>query len=172
MIRTRTAPPPEQGLIALLLACHERIRRFTSMAAAIGAGQETSETDLRQACAACRRYFVEALPRHVEDEEHSLLPRLRGRDDALDQALARMHLQHGEHDPLVAELVDTLERVEADPTDHTARASVLRVAEALRADFEDHLDREETVIFPAIESLLTPADRADILAELRARRSE
>ncbi len=142
------------------------------MAAAIGEGRETSESELRDACAACRRYFVDALPLHVRDEEHSILPRLRGRDDAVDQALAQMHLQHGEHDPLVAELVDALERVEADPTNHTARASVLRVAEALRADFEDHLRREETVIFPALERLLTPADRADILAELRARRSE
>jgi hemerythrin-like domain-containing protein len=170
MIVSLGAPTRPEGLVPLLLDCHARIRKFTAMAAAIADGQETSETDLREACAACRRYFVEALPRHVADEEERILTRLRGRDDALDEALGLMHDQHGEHGPMLAELVDILERVEASPADRTAREALARVTATLQRDFEDHLHREETLIFPKIDSLLTPEDHAKIRGELRARR--
>ena len=39
----------------------------------------------------CERYFSEALPLHVEDEEQSLLPRRRGRTPELDDVPGKVY---------------------------------------------------------------------------------
>ncbi|HEU5061001.1 MAG TPA: hemerythrin domain-containing protein, partial [Kofleriaceae bacterium] len=80
-----------------LLACHDRIRTFVALAgrAAAGAG---APGEIAEACRRIERYFREAMPLHVADEEESILPRLRGREAALDRALAEMHEQHSAHE--------------------------------------------------------------------------
>jgi hypothetical protein len=54
-------------VVDMLAACHERIRTFSTMACAIASGG-----DVREAAAAVRRYFAEAYPLHVADEEELL----------------------------------------------------------------------------------------------------
>lgn len=166
-------PTPIEDVVDLMLACHARIRHFLGVARAVGRGEAASEADLRDACERTRRYFVEALPRHVADENESVLPRLRGRSASLDAALAAMYLQHTDHAPVVDALVRLLDRVALDPASPESpahRASLLRCAETLTADLEHHLAAEETLVFPAMRALLSDAEKAQILAELRARR--
>lgn len=159
-----------EGLVGTLLACHERIRSFLTLARAVGE-REATEQERREACVSCRRYFVEALPLHVADEELSILPRLRGKDAALDAALEAMHEQHGEHEPLLARFLKELESVHAAPADRAARDRLLAATSLLEPALEVHLVGEESKVFPALTALLSSAEQEAIFAELRKRRA-
>jgi hypothetical protein len=154
-----------------LRACHERIRSFTALARRLGETRDVPPGEVADAAARVRRYFVEALPRHVEDEELSLLPRLRGRSIALDAALAAMHGDHAAQGPREAELIALCDQLIADPGRHAAlRDALAAVGRALEVAYAEHLEGEERDVFPAVAEL--PDDeRAAVLAEMRARRS-
>ncbi len=160
--------PPD--LLGLLLACHHRIRTFIALAGAIALQRAANDAELRDACHRCRRYFVEALPLHVLDEELSLLPRLQVLVPALEPALQQMHAEHVGHGPQVRELCDLLQAVTNSPEDATLRAQLAVVAANLQVEFVDHLQAEETAIFPWIASALSSEDQAAVIHELRARR--
>ena len=170
MIVTLGARPKREGLVPLLLECHERIRTFGALAQRIGAEPHVADDERVEACRRCERYFVEAFPKHLVDEEKSILPRLVGRDPTLDAALASMAAEHAWHDPLVCDLVEHLQHVAARPGDREARAALRASADVLMSELEPHLVREETTVFPAIDALLDRAERDLILDELRARR--
>jgi iron-sulfur cluster repair protein YtfE (RIC family) len=156
-------------LVELLLECHARIRSFAALARAAGELPGASAAERIDACAQVARYFGEALPLHVADEEHSLLPRLRGRDPELDAALQRMHDQHADHESALRHMLAAAATLRATPDDPTARATLATAATDLERAFAEHLDLEEAVIFPAIRRL--PASvQSEIVAELRARR--
>lgn len=161
----------DESLLGLLTACHARIRQFTQLALAVATRPEVPEAEARDALGRCRRYFTEALPLHVRDEEDSLVPRLRGRDAAVDAALARMQAEHVAHVPLLVDFIAALERCAADPKVPAARTELARAAKVLADDFETHLVLEETVIFPAIARVLSAAEQTAVVTELRARRS-
>ncbi len=159
--------PSGDGLVDLLMACHQRIRRHSRLAFTIGA---RVEADPREAVEQCLRYFLEALPLHVRDEEDSLEPRLAGKRKTLDVALAQMRAQHCEHESKVAALLDGLRAVQQAPGDHAARKRLSLVASSLETDLEAHLRLEESTIFPLINELLPLADQHQLVRELRARR--
>jgi iron-sulfur cluster repair protein YtfE (RIC family) len=163
------ARAPSEDLVDLLLSCHARIRSFVGVAEAISARQDLPDAEVREACASCERYFSEALPLHVEDEERSLLPRLAGLRDEVDQALSTMHAQHEAHVELVSALVHALVEVRTHPGDAGSRALLRAAAASARSAFDEHLTLEETVIFPAARELL-PEVSAEAVRELRARR--
>jgi hemerythrin-like domain-containing protein len=157
-------------LVDLLLECHGRIRQFLALACDIGARRELADTDVSEASSRVQRYFVEALPLHVQDEEVSVLPRLLGRNAELDRTLSDMQREHAEHEPLLSELLASAARLRDAPDDLRMRLALGEAAETLVRAFEPHLAREEAVIFPAVNQLLTPGERETIRAELRARR--
>src|SRR5690606_27503113 len=70
---------PKTDLIDALLECHERIRTFIDVAQRIATSPNAPPEEIREAATRVRRYFDEALPRHVADEEQSILPRLAGK---------------------------------------------------------------------------------------------
>jgi iron-sulfur cluster repair protein YtfE (RIC family) len=154
-----------------LLACHQRIRDMLALALRLGRTSGVPAGEVAAAAARVRRYFVEALPRHVADEEDSLLPRLRGRDHALDAALAAMHDQHATQPALEAALVAVCDELAADPDRHAERAAALvAAASALGDAYAVHLAGEESIVFPALAAL-PDAERRAVRAEMRARRS-
>ena len=166
----RRSPAPADDLIALLAGCHERIRRFSRLAVSVA---EANATDAERAAAAAAvvRYFTLALPLHEQDEDHSVAPRLRGRDAALDAALDRVVADHTAHAAHLARVVATCDAIAADPRRHAALAPALRTdARTLVTAFDAHLAHEEAAIFPAIAALAA-TDRAAIRAELAARRA-
>ena len=158
-------------LVGLLLDCHRRIRRFVRLAEEIGRRSDLAPADVVEACRQCERYFREALPRHVEDEEQTLFPRLRGLTRPVDDALELMRAQHEEHEQALALLLDALDRVAREPSDASGRAALAAAASPLARAFEEHLALEERVIFPAVQELLPAEARAAALDELRARRA-
>ncbi|HEU4405739.1 MAG TPA: hemerythrin domain-containing protein [Polyangiaceae bacterium] len=167
----RKRRPPPGDLVGLLLECHGRIRDFARLACDVAASPEAPAAPARDAAGRVRRYFHEALPLHVADEELSILPRLQGRAPDLDRALDAMRGEHAEHAPDVERLVALCGAVEADPGRLAGLAGELgAVASRLSGLFEAHLDGEERLVFPAIGSLLDDAERGAVLAELRGRR--
>jgi hemerythrin-like domain-containing protein len=163
----------DQSLLELLMACHERIRRFTAMAVALTepSARTRPVAEVTEAADGVRRYLAVALPLHAADEELSITPRLRAHQPALVPSLERMCTEHTEHAPLLAEVIGVCEAIVRSPDELPALAGRLRPAAlALSAALLAHIEEEERVIFPAIEALPTD-EQAAIVAELRARRA-
>jgi hemerythrin-like domain-containing protein len=157
-------------LADLLLECHDRIRYFSRLAVRV-ATEDASDSDRADASRSVARYFGDALPRHIADEEESILPRLRGRDPTLDAALAAMQAEHGEHERSLAELVELTRSVAERPEVFPSIADRLRaVASHVERALSAHLEAEEQTIVPGITRLLGADERAEILGEMRARR--
>jgi iron-sulfur cluster repair protein YtfE (RIC family) len=157
-------------LVDLLLACHARIRRFSKAAVELGRRADLAGEEVVEECRRCERYFGEALPLHVEDEESRLLPRLLGRRLEVDQALSVMERQHKEHQELLSELLSALRSLRAFPTGANERATLYRVAKPLAEHFEEHLRGEETIVFSAVRDLIPRDVQGIVIEELRARR--
>jgi iron-sulfur cluster repair protein YtfE (RIC family) len=165
------APATPEDAVGLLLECHDRIRTFIAMARRIATAGPAERAGVAEAAARVARYFAQALPLHALDEEQSILPRLRGRAPEVDAALDAMTREHREHDRPLGAVVASCEILARAPERLDEIAPALgRAALALDAHFVEHLRREETVIFPAMRRLLTGADDAAIVRELRARR--
>ena len=161
--------PVSNAPLALLHACHQRIRMFTDMAGQVAnAGAVTP--DVAQAAAAVERYFFEALPKHVDDEEASLLPRLSsvpscaealvemvGQHRALEEALAALR-PHWRALALGAEQPGPLP---APLPGLTARMAAL---------WAPHLELEERELFPFVEAM-EPGERDAVWREMRSRRA-
>lgn len=159
-----------ESLVDLLLACHTRIRRFARLALTVGARPDLPAAEVKEATAQCLRYFTEALPLHVRDEEDSLGPRLAGRAAKLDATLAQMRAQHFGHAVRLEALDSALRAVQRYPNEPTLHRELAAAASTLETDFEDHLRLEETELFPFLEDALTPEERLAVVGELRARR--
>lgn len=158
-----------EGAENLLLECHQRIRTFLRLAEAVGARLTLSAPDVVDACERCERYFREALPLHVRDEEESVLPRLASAGLEVRDALTEMRAQHQAHAQPLADLLNALEAVRAAPGEPAPRACLLESAMRVAAQFEPHLALEERTLFPAVRCL-PEETQAEIVAELRARR--
>ena len=164
-------PAAPADAVDLLLECHERIRAFLAMARRIGEARDAEQDEVREAARRVHRYFTQALPLHAQDEEDSILPRLRGRDAEVDAALDAMAREHALHEAPLATLTARCDAVAADPARHAALApEILDATAELERHFAEHLSREEAVIFPAMRRLLDATTDAAIVREIRARR--
>ncbi len=159
-------PATDETPSGLLLDCHARIRSFAQLAVRL-AEDDAPNAELADAAARVHRYFTQALPLHVADEEQSLAPRLRRFAPDVGEALATMELEHRAHDEILANLVPAWDALRSDPS---LRRDTLDDARRLRSQLETHLAAEERVVLPAIARLPAEEARA-ILAELRARRA-
>lgn len=165
----RKSPPTD--LAGAIVECHQRIRSFCELACVVAHTREAEPSEVAEAASRIRRYFELALPLHVEDEERSLLPRLRGRAPEVDAALARMEAEHGAHETLRVELLEVCRRLEIDPTQLEALRDRLRsIAEPFQAALLEHLALEESTIMPAVGRLLSADEQAQIRREMRGRR--
>lgn len=166
----RTTP---EDAVDLLLACHVRIRHFSALAVRLIGAAAAPADEIAEAAGQAHRYFAHALPLHSQDEDQSLRPRLeRHAGGEVLAAADLMTRQHEEIGSLLAELLPLWERIAADPgrladLSSAAAAPATRLEQLLRA----HLGLEEETIFPALRRDVPPADMAEILAEMRARRS-
>ncbi len=151
--------------LALLRACHERIRLFTSMAVQIAGAAAVTE-QVSQAAVAAKRYFFEALPKHVADEEESLQPRL-ALLGSLASPLSEVVRQH-------RELEDVLDRLEVFwrriASGESPGAPLPALTGRMAQLWDAHLAIEEQDVFPAVQRL-DPDERGAIWQEMRARRA-
>jgi iron-sulfur cluster repair protein YtfE (RIC family) len=159
-------------IVDLLLECHERIRSFLSLANRLALARAASRDEISDAAARITRYFSDALPLHLADEEQSILPRLSGRTPELDAALESMHQEHLDHEPQLNTLVELCRKLQASPERlEELRHALLSTASMLGKTLSTHLEHEEQIILPAIRTCLPPRAQAAMLSELRGRRN-
>ena len=67
--------------VEMWLACHERVQRFAALLGRLAdhVRKQGADEDAQVTATSIRRYFNEAAPRHHEDEEVDMFPRLRER---------------------------------------------------------------------------------------------
>lgn len=160
--------------IGLLGDCHRRIERFLGALVSVSeqpAG-EALDQERRNGLEAALRYFREAAPRHVADEEESLFPRLREHGDARAiEALSKLEREHDAIEGWHAEL-DGIGRRWLDRGElETAQLAQFReLAERLRTAYEPHIALEDDEVFPHARRLLGAEKLRAVGREMAARR--
>lgn len=163
--------------LGLLKDCHRRIERFLGVIVAVIREAKNSELgeEQRTALKTALRYFREAAPKHTEDEEVSLFPRLRaeGGDAAADafKTLERLEANHVTAKAWHEEL-DTLgQRWLADGLLGGQDSARFReLADQLAVLYQGHIDVEDNQLFPTAHDVLTAEHLSVIGREMAARR--
>ena len=161
----------EDSVVVALLDCHARIREFFTMAMAAGQRSEAGEELIKDAIQRVHRYFTLALPLHVQDEEESISPRMRGISDAVDRALDQMSAEHKTHMKLIDALVSACEvALASENIAKSAKEQVLPAALVANGAMMAHLDLEEGVLFPVLDKLELSVQK-QIRLEMKQRRA-
>jgi hemerythrin-like domain-containing protein len=163
--------------LGLLSDCHRRIERFLGLLITVTADARGGalSAEQREALVAAGRYFREAAPKHIEDEERSLFPRMRDSPDRQVRA-ALATIKELEEDHVVVDRahieVDSL--VERWVDDGSLPASDARrlvtVLEELRTIYERHIAIEDHDVFPLAGRVLNEAAITQIGREMAERR--
>jgi hemerythrin-like domain-containing protein len=162
--------------LLLWLACHERgqrvaqlLLRLTEHWTAHGPSDAINVT-----ARDVRRYFDEAAPRHQQDEDLDLFPRLMRRLDLsgaaggerLADVLQRLDGEHREMDRLWPAVRDAIEHC-ATRMIHPDHPGLLQ---RFVGAFIGHHDAENAIILPTAQLALQPVDLAEIGDSMAARR--
>ena len=163
--------------IGMLEDCHRRIEKFLDLLLTL-ASQAQGNVLTAEQCAALEvslRYFREAAPKHTADEEDSLFPRLRNSEHSeagkilfdLDH-LHTDHVRAEENHRAVDELIRRwLANGRLSTIESTRLTSLLH---SLRDTYTQHIQEEETRVFPLAASILTAANIRNIGLEMAERR--
>lgn len=173
-LRTRPGSSAPDDVVTSLLSCHERIRRFVSLALRLSSATDVPAEQVADAAAQLRKYFTVALPLHAADEDQSVKPRLLAArpDPEVTRALHTMSDQH----PLIDSAIAGLEPLWHALVQTPARLPELSEELNIRTLhfqnlWNEHLPLEESLVFPAIRQWLPQREQQAILEEMRARRS-
>lgn len=156
--------------LALLTACHEKVRRFSTLTERLveHVGRRGADAEAQEAATSVLRYFDLAAPLHHEDEDIDLFPALL----ALGQSEVAMHITRlqAEHEELGALWQATrpwLLAVQAGEA--MADVAVPEAVQALVERYPAHADAEEAFVYPAAAGL-TPEQCRTLSAAMVARR--
>jgi pyridoxamine 5'-phosphate oxidase len=162
--------------LALLRACHERVRRMVELLVPLQEHVRTHGPDARAAVTAgmIRKYFEQAWPRHLQDEELDILPRIQARLRDRHTVTARNIVetigivaeQHEAFWPLWQDVAPALRAIESGAPARFDAAAMQAFVELFRT----HLALEEDVLDPAYARLLTAEDLDQIGKSMAARR--
>ena len=172
--------PPQASFeqpLALLSDCHRRIERFLDVLLRITKSRRGGELDEQHhgALLTALEYFRSAAPKHTEDEESSLFPRLQ---QVADPRVRRMFetLKQLAQDHVKArqahERVDHLARQWlADGHLETCAVDELdELLSELKVVYESHIRIEDETVFALAKEVLTNHQLAQIGDEMRRRR--
>jgi hemerythrin-like domain-containing protein len=155
--------------VAMLEACHERIRHYSTLLVklAVHLDRHGVDSEAINAAQAVLRYFDVAAPLHHADEEQDLFPALLTHGgDGLSEKIRALEAEHVELDALWAELRSKLGLIVS------GAPAVLSREEARHffTRYFAHAAREETEIYPYADTLLDNATLADIGRRMASRR--
>ncbi len=163
--------PIDESPMQLLLACHERIRKYLKICWRLGEAEMDDLDAIQNSARDAAKYFLEALPLHMLDEHDSIMPRLSGLSQAMDAALARMQREHLLEEDTVQELIGYCDSLSEAPLRlESIREDLRQCVRRLTVTLESHLSGEEREIFPALLELPI-AVQTEIVTEMRARRN-
>jgi hemerythrin-like domain-containing protein len=174
---------PDSGFddpLGLLSDCHRRVERFLGVLVAVSdrSRGRALARDEREALTTALRYFREAAPKHTQDEEDSLFPRMRAASgphaSAAHAALKKVEELERQHQDAAVwhREVDLLgERwlaqglLSAEESERLADLLGL-----LRRLYQEHIAVEDNEIFPVAGRALDAAQLQEIGREMAARR--
>jgi len=163
--------------VGMLGDCHRRIERFLGVLRTLGeqAGGSPLTADHRKALETSLRYFREGAPRHVEDEELSLFPRLRHQQNAkVDEALVIVDRLERDHSTAGAwhQELDALGScwVKESVLDAVSISRFRDLTNQLSQLYEKHIQVEDNELFPLAASSLPASDLSIIGREMAERR--
>ena len=168
---------PDSGFddpIGMLKDCHRRIEHFLNILCLVAErpGDRSLTEEERAAVKAALQYFHTGGERHTLDEEESLFPRIRiaSGDEGL-KVLERLERDHA-HAADLHESVDWLYTTwisdgVLNPSDQQRLA--FKTA-SLKKLYEEHIEIEETIIFPSAQDVLSSQALAEIGSEFDTRR--
>lgn len=160
----------------LLSDCHRRIEMFLESLAEVGKvmDQHPSEETAR-ALQVALLYFRQAAPKHTADEEESLFPRLRGREEmevkSAFSTLDRLEKDHETVSPLHAEVERLAEiYLETGSLPSSDREAFQAAVAQLQQIYREHIRVEDSMVFPLAARLLSESDKSAIAQEMAGRR--
>jgi hemerythrin-like domain-containing protein len=159
--------------IGMLKDCHRRIEHFLDILCVVAerAHARSLTGEEQSAVKAALQYFYVGGERHTADEEESLFPRLRKEPSAGLEEIE--HLERDHH--IAAGLHESVDRL------YTAWSSVgalqedeqhrlLSQTRQLQRLYSEHIQIEETIVFPRAVQVLDGQALAAIQSEFIARR--
>ncbi len=162
--------------LELWLACHDRVRRMCTLLQRLLEHLRESGADeqARVTAVSIRRYFDEAAPRHHEDEEVDLFPRLlqrlEGRTESeavgVRNAIALLQSDHREMGRTWSILREALAAIEGGDAGALDEAVVALFVSRYRS----HCEVEDTVIAPALRRTLTSDELGEVGRAMAQRR--
>ena len=167
--------------LGLMSHCHRKIEGYLAGLATSGEKLLGSSTEERAAgfriIDAAREHFAVRGPKHTEDEEISLFPRLReyGGHEVEDAiaALAALETEHRVAEGVHSEFDELIERL---PRDGSAAMKEIYLFNELVTELTDlyrpHIRVEDEIIFPTAARVMPSNVLLMIGEEMRARRRE
>jgi iron-sulfur cluster repair protein YtfE (RIC family) len=158
----------------MLKDCHRRIEHFLDILCMVAERAHTRSLtgEERSAVRAALQYFHVGGERHTADEEESLFPRLRGESAAgsledVDRLESDHHRAAGLH-----ESVDWIYTawISAGMLEFGEQHRLLSQVRQLKQLYSEHIQIEETVVFPRAAQLLNGQALAAMGSEFIARR--
>jgi hemerythrin-like domain-containing protein len=164
--------------IEMMMDCHRRIEKFLTVLLQVieSAAGRPLDAEHREALDTVLKYFRQGAPRHTEDEEKSLFPRLRALHNAhADEVLN--HIESLEADHRKAEAaharIDTLGMQWLNGEGLAARdlTEMRSLATQLRETYLAHIQQEDAQLFPLAKQLLSDEQLQAIGKEMQQRRA-
>lgn len=132
-----------------------------------GIGPSAALADVREVS----EFLGRGARRHVEDEEQTLFPRLSPLPEA-QALLEHLRTEHVDHGALEARLAALVSGWGERPPSSAEAASLLPLAQALRAIYVDHIAREEGELFPLAKRVLSRGVIEEMGREMMGRRPD
>jgi len=169
---------PDSGFddpIGMLKDCHRRIERFLDLLCLIAerAHERTLTAEEQSAVLTSLEYFSTGGERHTADEEQSIFPRLRA--ELAPAALERIDRLESDHHEAAA-LHYSVEQLytqwaAAGTLAPEQQQQLLQATRRLKHLYAEHIQIEETVVFPQASAILQPPALEAIKTEFIARRN-
>ncbi len=165
--------------IELMMDCHRRIEHFLGVLRQVSERYARTELDAegRAALETALNYFRQAAPRHTADEEVSLFPRMRERDDPdVQRALAELDRLEADHRKAEGahERLDELGRgwLEAGRLGADEHAELVSLLAELTDAYTEHIRLEDERVFVLASRVLSESALERVGQEMRQRRAD
>jgi len=168
---------PDSGFddpLGMLKDCHRRIEHFLDILCIVAERAHTRSltSEEHSAVKAALQYFRVGGERHTADEEESLFPRLRG-ESSFGDLEEILRLQSDHH--VAASLHDSVDWlytawISAGTLESAQQQQILSQTRQLQQLYSEHIQIEETVVFPRAAQVLDEPALAAIASEFIARR--
>lgn len=162
--------PDFSNPLGLLLACHDKIRKYCQLLVDLCTYLESHAPD-EDAIASCKniyRYFSVSLVHHHQDEEQGLFPLLLSSPDLtreITQLISKLKLDHFNMDKHWLRFEPVLK-----DNDLVTLAIMTNQAKVLQAGYEQHIELENRQLLPTAEKLLDRIQLQMLGQQMKTRR--